>query len=60
MKKLEQALEALNNKGIDAKIENDCIYVTIEGYDLELSDYEVNYQAEEYLAEQDIEKHFIP
>lgn len=48
MTHLEKALEVLFEKGIDAKIENDVLYVCINEYDLELSDFEVDFQASEY------------
>lgn len=48
MEKLEKALEVLTAKNIDAKIENDTIYVIIDEYELELSQFEIDFQESEY------------
>ena len=48
MNRLEKALYMLTFKGIDAKIENDTIYVIINDYSLELSEFEIVFQIDEY------------
>jgi hypothetical protein len=45
---LEKAKEALEQKDIDSVIENQALYVCIGDTKLELSDYEIKYQASEY------------
>ena len=53
MTKEEKAIERLEGLDISAKFENDCVYVTVGSTDLELSEYEVNYQAGMYDEEQE-------
>lgn len=48
MNRLETALFVLTQKGINAKIENDTIYVTIQDCELEISDFEIDFQVSEY------------
>ena len=48
MTKNQKAVANLEEKDIDAKIENNTVYVVIGGTELELSDYEINYQSNEY------------
>jgi hypothetical protein len=45
---LEKAKKALEQKGIDCVIENLTLYVCVGDTQLELSDYEIKYQASEY------------
>jgi hypothetical protein len=45
---IEKAQDHLEQKGIDTVIENDTLYVCIGDVKLELSDFEINYQADEY------------
>jgi hypothetical protein len=44
----EKAVKRLESLDINAKIENGCVYVTIGDVSLELSDFEVFYQATEF------------
>ena len=48
MNRLEKAVANLETRDIFAKIENNTVYVTIGWTDLELSDYEIDYQAGEW------------
>jgi hypothetical protein len=48
MTRLEKAKKNLEEKGIDCKIENDTIYVFIEDIELEISEFEINYQMDEF------------
>lgn len=44
----EKAVEALKEKGVQAKEENNTVYITVNDVDFELSSYEIEYQANEY------------
>jgi len=48
MTRLEKALYNLEGMGIDANINSDTIYVHIQDTELELSEFEINYQAQCY------------
>lgn len=48
MTRLEKCVDMLSTRGISAKIENDSVYVVIDWTELELSEYEINWQANEY------------
>lgn len=48
MDRLQKALHNLEGMGIDAHIESETIYVTIQDTDLELSAFEIDYQAQSY------------
>ena len=48
MNRLEKALAVLVDKGIDAKIENDTIYIIVNDYSLELSEFEIEFQINEF------------
>jgi hypothetical protein len=48
MERLEKAKRNLEENGIDCKIENDTIYVFIEDFELEISEFEITYQADEF------------
>ena len=48
MTTLEKAQQNLLNKGIDTIKENNCLYISIDSIQLELSDYEVKYQSNEW------------
>lgn len=48
MKKLEFALNNLHSKSINAKIENNTIYVIVGDSELEISETEINFQADEW------------
>lgn len=55
MKKLslhEKAVENLKEKGIDAKIENGVVYVVVNDTMLEISDFEIRFQADEFCSKQ--------
>jgi len=51
MNKLEKAQAQLESIGISASIQNHSIYVAINGSELQLSDFEINYQVERYNEE---------
>ena len=42
---LQKANVSLTNKGVDNKIENETIYVFIDDVQLELSEFEIKFQA---------------
>ena len=48
MNKNEKAVAQLESIDIDAKVENDTVYVCIGDTSLELSEFEINYQAKEF------------
>jgi hypothetical protein len=48
MTRLEKAKANLEEKAIDCKIENGTLYVIIESIELELSEFEITYQEDEY------------
>ena len=48
MKKLQKALKRLEERGVTAKIENDTIYVIVNDNELELSEFEIDFQAGEF------------
>ncbi|MCA6372258.1 MAG: hypothetical protein IM631_12835 [Cytophagales bacterium] len=55
MKKLtlhEKAVENLKKKGIDAKIENGVVYVVVNDTMLEISDFEIRFQSDEFCSKQ--------
>jgi hypothetical protein len=45
MSKIEKALANLEKKGITAKFQNNTIYVVIGDYELEISQFEIDFQA---------------
>lgn len=51
MEKLQKAVESLEQKGISAFIENGTVYINIDGIHLELSQHEINFQAETWVDE---------
>jgi hypothetical protein len=44
----EKAVSNLESLDVNAKIENDTVYVIIGFNELELSDFEIKYQADEF------------
>ena len=44
----EKALAQLKSNGIDAKIENDTVYVCVGDSQFEISEFEINFQAKLY------------
>jgi hypothetical protein len=48
MTRNEKAVANLEEKDIQAKVENDTVYVIIGFTELELSDFEIEYQANEF------------
>ena len=44
----QKAIKNINTKGIYANETNGTVYVCIDGVELELSEFEINYQASEY------------
>lgn len=54
--KNEKAVKNLEEKGIDALIDNDTVYVKIDGVQLELADFEISFQADEYNSKQPVTK----
>ena len=44
----EMAIKNLANKGLEAKYENERVYVSVSMIDLELSAFEVGFQVDEY------------
>lgn len=48
MTNLEKAQEQLKGCDIATKIENETLYVCIDGVELELAEFEINYRAELY------------
>lgn len=48
MTKLQKAVANLEDRGITAKIEFDSVYVFIEWSELELSEDEIDFQADEW------------
>ena len=44
----QKAVAQLESMGISAKVENDTVYVFIGDVELELAEFEINYQAKEY------------
>lgn len=49
MNKFEKAILNLENKGISARLEgDDSIYVYIADTEVEISEFEINFQANEY------------
>ena len=48
MSRNEKAVANLEEKDIQAKVENDTVYVIIGFTELELSDFEIEYQANEF------------
>jgi hypothetical protein len=55
----EKAVENLKEKGIDAKIENGVVYVTVGDSDLEISDFEIRFQANLYTENQPLTESMI-
>lgn len=51
MTKNEKAVSVLSDKGIDARVENDTVYVVVNDYSLELAQFEIDFQADEYEEE---------
>lgn len=49
MNRLEKAVAQLKTKGINAKIENDTVYVYIGDTPLELSNFEIEFQEQEWI-----------
>jgi hypothetical protein len=48
MNKIEKALANLEEKGVTAKLENNTIYVVIGDSELEISQFEIDFQADEW------------
>lgn len=48
MGRLEKAQKELEDKGITTNIENGTLYVCIDETQLELSDFEIDYQAQSF------------
>ena len=48
MSKNEKAVLNLKSKGIEAKLENDTVYVVIGDCELEIAEFEIDFQAQEY------------
>ena len=48
MTRLEKAVANLESKGVDCKTYNDTVYVIVDWNELELSDFEIDFQATEY------------
>ena len=48
MSNLERAVAVLEMKGIQAKIENGVVYVIIKDCELELAEFEIEFQSSEY------------
>lgn len=44
----EKAVSNLESLDVDTKIENDSVYVIIGSNELELSEFEIKYQADEF------------
>jgi hypothetical protein len=55
MNKNEKAVARLSNIDIEAKVENDTVYVQIGDTSLELAEFEIDYQAKEYDKEAFVE-----
>lgn len=56
MNRLEKAVANLESKGIDCKTQNDTVYVIVDWNELELSDFEIDFQAGEYEENLDIKE----
>ena len=54
--KLKKAKAELENKGITAVLENDTLYVKIDEVQLELAEFEINFQAKLYDERQEDDK----
>jgi len=48
MNKNEKALAQLTSNGVDAKIENDTVYIAIGDSQFEIAEFEINFQAKLY------------
>ena len=53
MTRLEKAAQMLEDIDIDTKIQHDTLYVVIGDTELELSDYEINYQEKLFEEQED-------
>ena len=53
MTRLQKAAEMLENIDIDTKIQHDTLYVVIGDTELELSDYEIDYQGKLFDEQED-------
>lgn len=51
-KTLEFAVANLKDRGLDAKIENNTVYVIINDNELELAQYEIAFQSDEWRKKQ--------
>lgn len=56
MNDLQKAQKQLEDKGITTLITNGCLYVCIDDVQLELAEYEVEYQARSYDDNQEEEE----
>lgn len=50
--KLLRALLNLNERGLDGVIENDTLYVLVNDSQLELSEFEIDFQVSEWMERQ--------